>query len=1518
MKTALFAAILLVAISAPAAYASTLQLVTENGNVFSIDYDEILATWELYHGNSTARTALNGTVLQEIDNLQTQINDLIAKLNSNSTDTEIDKLEERVDDLLTQLNSNSTSTETEIERLGDLIANLTSNSDVAIDRLEQLIANLDNATESEITELNELLDELETDLLTQIDDLEAGTGVGAGALGSSGRLVSIPTEGILVTGVHTVRDTRGTVEPTTAYFYPEYDFAWVTLIRENEAYDEYVVPSLNAEYSVNSGAGTLRETSTTLTSELNVRGLEPYTAWALLPNGTDAATYAGVTNSAGDMLIPRTANDGVTITRTANFTGSLDLNIPDRGSIRDTITVSEHGTVNDLHVTITSSSSSYRAQLISPDGTNYQVNTSGGSGSRTYAVDAVGEQINGDWTLVYKATGDGRYSRILQDWTLAINHGSAGKVQSVSGSGSQYDVVVGSTLSGTFGLDLMNVMGIKDSYKNLLDNSLQTGLDEIHVVSGGQSPNSSDPLHVYSIERHDPLSILSTDSYPQFLVTFNKRVENVDVADFVGGYGTTSQITRTITTPLDVWYGESSVTVPQSGTRTASNTNSFELTDTASTATSNIAHTNSRLSSKEVASVSVTVDMDHTFAGDVKIDLIAPDGTRETIRNDSGGGGQYTGETFTNANNASLESFIGVSARGTWSLVVEDTYPSSDNGRLDGWSLTLGYGDSTVTYVEHEPESSTTSISFSSSYIVTNATLTLNAVSADFNADEWELSLTTPSGINIELADADSTHLDYSGGVHTFYLGEIIGVFPGSGTWRLNAVDLKTDHDPTNPNTDEPEGTIDSWTLDLDRLSKKTVREVLPHGSDGTEYLVEIDARSNVNGYVIFLKGDTDVSAINSGETYDTRDTVFAPDPHEYYDKRVGSVPSTPHVRGIAISNSTSNSVTFQVTFSETVTGVNATDFIVIENGSPELSGPQESTYSNAPNMPIRSVTITPVSDTIPISGYYDGVVDALALNVDISHTRIGDLEVELVGPDGTKRIVHNNRGGTTVDLMSSFTPSFAGKPVNGNWTLQVRDNGSTQSFGTINSWSLDFSYEDTPTYEELLVVETQKGVAYTWKEFLSGNYNLRTYPDAPVHHTPCATNGIMIDGYNGGTACITNGNVNTLIYTSGAYMKYPVTVDVYISNIRMTGPGKSDVSMRYIDGSYKAGSAFYIPIIPGMTTLKMNIAGSEASVDLADIAPAVSIISLEPATDTSYVVGTRRASAEAVSTVSFFAGEDKEYYMIITLDVKGSMTYSVKSERTKGWMNEGGSVTARNKANGGGVYDIRGSDSFYANIRFIENGAGFADALSNIVPCERFTCYMTTTADVYINGELTDSYVLLPRTSSDNVRTFTSDVWANGSVDTVNSDLYGSPRKYQKKFDMSSTTATLKGTQGASGTFPTVTLEETIKMHAKTGEFVELVFSNKIIGFSINLLPQFLEATPFYVGGGCGSLPTCHFTSTKVTPISLCANLTWSFGGFDQSFINDRVNWCNNHINSDVFRGSIISNINTGYVLVI
>ena len=1095
MKTAIFAAILLVAISVPAAYASTLQLVTENGNVFSIDYDEILAIWELYHGNSTAQN-LNGTIQREIDNLQMQINDLIAELNSNSTDTEINKLEERVDDLLTQLNSNSTSTETEIERLGDLIANLTSNSDVAIDRLERLIANLDNATESEITELNELLDELETELESQIDELEAGMGVGAGALGSSGRLTSLPIDGVLVPGVHTVRDTRGTIHPLAAYFYPENDFDWVALIRDNEVYDEYTVPKLGSEYNVNTGAGILTETSTPQATELIVRGLNPNTAWALVLNGTDDLSYAGVTNSAGEVLIPRTANDDVTVTRTTSFDRLPDLRIPDRGTVYDTITVSEYGTVNDLHVTITSNTGDYLSQLVSPDGTVYQVVSSGdgASGSKTYVVSAVGEQINGDWTLTFNCTG--YYTCTLQNWTLAINHGDTDKVQSVSGSGSQYDVTV-SPASGTFGLDLMNTTGIKDSSGNLLDNSLQTGPDEIHNDGGGIVCSGGD-FHVCAIERNNPATEQVSTSSVEYLVTFNEDATNVDASDFVSLHSIVTVSPKVQNTAFDVWHKD------------------------------------------------------------------------------------------------------------------EQALPSTS-------SLTVNYINT-----------------------ITSVKLRLDVSGHDFTED-WDLILTVPGGTVIKIAGDGQPALNNANGLYEFYLGEIIGIDPANGYWVLSAIDNSShdddptgiDSDTTTPDTvEDPEGQINSWSLEFDHGTTYRGGNIGTVSQDGTnddKYIVPVTGLyNNYNGYTLWLKGDNDIEQTSGGNIIDPREE-FAPDPHESYNRGSVSIPSTPHVRGITVSSSTSSSVTFQVTFSETVTGVNATDFIVIENRSPESSGPQESTYSSTPDITVYHGTTVTVSDTITVSGYNAGSVESLTLGVDITSTNLIYVDIELVGPDGTMHEIYRNYTHNVVNLTASFTPDFAGQEVNGNWTLQVRDYGTRQSYGTINSWSLDFAYADTPTYEELLDIDADQGTAYTWREFLPGNYHLRIYPDASVHTTPCVTDAVMIDAYNKATRCIPNNNDRDFIYTASAYMKYPITVAVGISQVQMVNPGESQtVSLSYIDGRYLEGESFYIPVIPGMPKLSIQINGVDAVVFLADIADPVKIASISSS-----------SGNPALSNVSFFATTD-------------------------------------------------------------------------------------------------------------------------------------------------------------------------------------------------------------------------------------------------------------------------------------
>jgi endonuclease I/subtilisin-like proprotein convertase family protein len=78
-------------------------------------------------------------------------------------------------------------------------------------------------------------------------------------------------------------------------------------------------------------------------------------------------------------------------------------------------------------------------------------------------------------------------------------------------------------------------------------------------------------------------------------------------------------------------------------------------------------------------SVQVTVDISHSYRGDVSLKLYAPDGAIYTMKNkDSGDGGQNINATY----NVSASG----NASGTWRLKVQDHY-SGDEGTLNGWSI---------------------------------------------------------------------------------------------------------------------------------------------------------------------------------------------------------------------------------------------------------------------------------------------------------------------------------------------------------------------------------------------------------------------------------------------------------------------------------------------------------------------------------------------------------------------------------------------------------------------------------------------------------------------------------------------------------------------------------------------------------------------------------------------------------------------------------------------------------------
>ncbi|PKM06241.1 MAG: peptidase S8, partial [Gammaproteobacteria bacterium HGW-Gammaproteobacteria-4] len=75
----------------------------------------------------------------------------------------------------------------------------------------------------------------------------------------------------------------------------------------------------------------------------------------------------------------------------------------------------------------------------------------------------------------------------------------------------------------------------------------------------------------------------------------------------------------------------------------------------------------------------VDVTIFHTWKGDLKVDVVAPDGTLYNIHNRTGSSTDNVIGTFTI--NASSEV-----ANGTWKLRVNDN-ASGDTGRIDKWSL---------------------------------------------------------------------------------------------------------------------------------------------------------------------------------------------------------------------------------------------------------------------------------------------------------------------------------------------------------------------------------------------------------------------------------------------------------------------------------------------------------------------------------------------------------------------------------------------------------------------------------------------------------------------------------------------------------------------------------------------------------------------------------------------------------------------------------------------------------------
>ena len=114
------------------------------------------------------------------------------------------------------------------------------------------------------------------------------------------------------------------------------------------------------------------------------------------------------------------------------------------------------------------------------------------------------------------------------------------------------------------------------------------------------------------------------------------------------------------------------------GVQTYSNTGAVNILDNA-TVESAIAV--SGRTGNAAASTPVAVDISHTWKGDLKVDLVAPDGSVYVLSNYAGGSADDIKQTF----NVNLSS---EALNGSWKLRVNDK-ASGDTGRINSWSVTF-------------------------------------------------------------------------------------------------------------------------------------------------------------------------------------------------------------------------------------------------------------------------------------------------------------------------------------------------------------------------------------------------------------------------------------------------------------------------------------------------------------------------------------------------------------------------------------------------------------------------------------------------------------------------------------------------------------------------------------------------------------------------------------------------------------------------------------------------------------
>ena len=150
----------------------------------------------------------------------------------------------------------------------------------------------------------------------------------------------------------------------------------------------------------------------------------------------------------------------------------------------------------------------------------------------------------------------------------------------------------------------------------------------------------------------------------------------------------------------------------------------------------------------------------------------------------------------------------------------------------------------------------------------------------------------------------------------------------------------------------------------------------------------------------------------------------------------------------------TTEQASVSLAVAEAATGV---DFTLLNTGAVSVS--------QSPNLAIPDNNPTGVTAVMNVA---DAIVPSeVDVQVNLTHTYIGDLIVELRSPLGTTVRLHNRSGGSADNILTTYDDltapdgpgtmaAFTGVSATGNWSLFVSDNAGID-VGTLNSWTMLF-----------------------------------------------------------------------------------------------------------------------------------------------------------------------------------------------------------------------------------------------------------------------------------------------------------------------------------------------------------------------------------------------------------------------------------------------------------------------------